>query len=84
MIALAGAAEEILGKARREQGVKTALEDMEDNFYLFRSIRFGSTAYDEKGTDERSKSDKWLADRANSARNKAKHINPVQRAYAKY
>lgn len=73
VITLAGAAEEILGKACREQGIRNALEDMQHSFYLLRKIRFGDTA-----TDEKAASDKWLAKRANLARNKAKHINPVQ------
>ena len=72
VITLAGAAEEILGKACREAGIKTALEDLQHGFYLIRKIRFGNTADDEK-----QKSDKYLADRANFARNKVKHVNPV-------
>ena len=72
VITLAGAAEEILGKACREQGIKNAIEEMQHSFYLLRKIRFGDSA-----TDEKKKSDKWLADRANHARNKAKHVNPV-------
>ncbi len=72
VITLAGAADEILGKACREQGIKSALEEMQHSFYLLRAIRFGDSA-----TQEKKKSDKWLADRANHVRNKAKHINPI-------
>ncbi|MDF1645226.1 MAG: hypothetical protein P1U80_13715 [Pseudomonadales bacterium] len=73
VITLAGAAEEILGKVCREQDIENSLEQMQRSFYLIRKIRFGDQA-----TDERKQSDKWLADRANSARNKAKHANPVR------
>lgn len=72
VLTLAGAAEEILGKACREQGIQNAMEEMQHSFYLLRKIRFGDSA-----TDEKKKSDKWLADRANHTRNKAKHVNPI-------
>ena len=73
VITLAGAAEEILGKACREQGIRSALEEMQHSFYLLRKIRFGV-----KAEEEKDKSDKWLAVRANYVRNKAKHVNPIQ------
>jgi hypothetical protein len=71
VITLAGAAEEILGKACREQGIQNSLESIQHSFHLYRQIRFGNSA-DQKA------SDKWVSVRANHARNKAKHINPIQ------
>lgn len=44
VITLAGAAEEILGKACREQGIKNAIEEMQHSFYLLRKIRYGCSA----------------------------------------
>ena len=73
VITLAGAAEEILGKACREQGIKNAVEEKLHSFYLLRRIRFGGNA-----SAEKAKSDKVLTTRLNHVRNKAKHINPVQ------
>lgn len=72
VLTLAGAAEEILGKACREQGIKNAIEKMQHSFYFLHKRRFADSA-----TDEKKKSDKWLAGRANHARNKAKHVNPI-------
>jgi len=76
VVTLAGAAEEILGKACREQNITNAIEGIQHSFYLYRKIRFGDSAISEK-----KKSDKWVADRANHARNKAKHVNPIVEPY---
>ncbi|WGO96685.1 hypothetical protein QFX18_11570 [Saccharophagus degradans] len=72
VITLAGAAEEILGKACREKGIRTALEDVQHNFYLYRKLKFGNCADEEK-----KKSERFISDNENYARNKAKHVNPV-------
>jgi hypothetical protein len=73
IITLAGAADEILGKACREQGIRNSLEQLQHSSYLMYQILFGDT--DDKS---KKKTEKWVADRENFARNKSKHINPIK------
>ncbi|MBC3765223.1 hypothetical protein [Neptunicella marina] len=70
VITLAGAAEEILGKACRAQGIKSSLESLQDSYFLLNQIRNGEDVTKEK-------LNKWVHDRVNYARNKIKHVNPI-------
>ncbi len=67
VITLAGAAEEILGKLLKENGQETALDTIK------KAVRAVSERLRGEATTE-----KWVATRANNAKNRVKHGSPNQ------
>ena len=70
-ITLAGAADEIMGKVCRELNVQSSLETLQRAQVLYNQIIRPNHKIDEKKLKKR------VADNANYAKNKTKHINAI-------